>query len=268
MTRSVLFVDDEPRVLDGLRRGLRDLRHDWDLHFALGGCSALDALHPGLRLVVTDMRMPDVDGNDVLTAARDRAPYAARVVLSGNSDRSTARRAVGLAHRFLSKPCETALLQTLLPELVGYTDSAPQVAAFRPPAAHVERVAQLRLLIDAGAVPDAVDVAEQDPALVLVLLHAAASSAFLPGRACEDVRTALEHLGLVVVRELLDDPALVAGGPRVEPAAGSGLPTVRALAGLGTLLPAGSLGPLLRLWGLPPGLTEQAEAVQQTGAAA
>lgn len=264
MRRSVLFVDDEPRILDGLRRSLRDLRHDWDLRFAAGGEAAVEALDPTLTVVVSDMRMPGLDGVDVLTAARGRAPGAARMILSGNSDRGTALRAVGLAHRFLAKPCEAAVLLDLLPELASCVEAGAEVAALGGPPADAARLSAVRALLGSGAGPvEVAALVEQEPALALLVLHAAASSFVVPGRPCPDVRTAVEHLGPPVLRELLEQPGLldvVGDAPRALAPGTAG-----ALAGLAPLLPPGTLVPLLRLWGLTPTLLAEVEAVSAEG---
>lgn len=261
MTRSVLFVDDEQRILDGLRRSLRDLRHDWDLRFALGGEAALDALDAGLTVVVSDMRMPDVDGVEVLRAARERAPRAARVILSGNSDRSASRRAAQVAHRFLAKPCESGVLQALLPALAACTEAAPGLAALGPLPLSQQRVDRLRLLLDrAPAQEDVVALVEQDPALTLTVLHVACCSFFAAARECVDVAAAVEHVGPAVLRELLDEPGLLVAvetGPQAVPHPD---PTAGALAGLAPVLPQGALRLLLLLRGLPGALADRASA--------
>ncbi|MGB2821543.1 MAG: response regulator, partial [Phycisphaerae bacterium] len=60
---SVLFVDDEPRILNGLHRSLRAMRHEWDMALATGGAEALETLATRpFDVVVSDMRMPGMDG--------------------------------------------------------------------------------------------------------------------------------------------------------------------------------------------------------------
>ena len=73
MVRKLLFVDDEPKVLEGLRRMLRPLRDEWDMAFARGGPEALQLLgRDAFDVVVTDMRMPDMDGAELLAQVRGR----------------------------------------------------------------------------------------------------------------------------------------------------------------------------------------------------
>jgi len=108
MTR-VLFVDDETRVLEGLQRMLRARRHDWEMVFADSGASALEACDRSpFDVVVSDMRMPGMDGASLLSEVQRRHPDTVRIVLSGHADRAGAARAARVAHQFLAKPTDAA----------------------------------------------------------------------------------------------------------------------------------------------------------------
>ena len=82
--KRVLFVDDEPQLLDGLRVGLYSRRKDWDMQFAPGGEKAIELMQQShFDVLVTDLRMPGVDGTEViraLAAVADRPPI---IVMSG-----------------------------------------------------------------------------------------------------------------------------------------------------------------------------------------
>jgi DNA-binding NtrC family response regulator len=101
----ILFVDDEPNVLQGLQRMLRHMRADWDMRFVDSGHAALDAMeNERFDAVVTDMRMPGMDGAELLAEVRRRDSGVVRVILSGYSDAESVMRTVGPAHQFLAKP--------------------------------------------------------------------------------------------------------------------------------------------------------------------
>ena len=111
MNQKVLFVDDEPNVLQSIRR---NLRKRFDLDTAEGGEAALQKLgeSDGFAVIVSDMRMPGMNGVELLSEAKKRWPDTVRVMLTGNADQQTAVDAVnhGDVFRFLNKPCETEAL--------------------------------------------------------------------------------------------------------------------------------------------------------------
>ncbi|BDI29875.1 signal transduction protein [Capsulimonas corticalis] len=115
MKREILFVDDEPNVLQGLQRMLRPLRDVWNVKFAEGGAQALQMLAEApFDVVVSDMRMPGMSGSQLLSAVRDRHPQIIRVILSGQSEKEFILEAVTAAHQFLSKPCEAEVLKATI----------------------------------------------------------------------------------------------------------------------------------------------------------
>ena len=129
MPLKVLFVDDEPRVLEGLGRILRPLRQEWDMHFARSGAEALDRLAQSeFHVLVTDVRMPDMDGVELLTKVRQHYPQVLRIVLTGQCGPKAGLQVVRMAHRQLSKPCDPDELRTTvqrifaLRELLGRAD--------------------------------------------------------------------------------------------------------------------------------------------------
>lgn len=112
---SILFVDDEPRVLEGIRDVLWPQRRRWAVTLAQGGDAALKLLaERTFDVVVTDLRMPGVDGFAVLERLKERHPRTVRLVLSGDPQRETAMKLVPQAHRALLKPCRTEELRAAL----------------------------------------------------------------------------------------------------------------------------------------------------------
>lgn len=110
----ILFVDDEPRVLRGLERTLGSLRGEWDMAFAGGGEAALALCSAGraFDVVVSDIRMPGVDGTALLHRVRTLLPDAVRIALTGHADQDETLR--GLVHGFLAKPCDPRELRALV----------------------------------------------------------------------------------------------------------------------------------------------------------
>ncbi|MCB0320159.1 MAG: response regulator, partial [Bdellovibrionales bacterium] len=112
MKNQILFVDDEANLLSGLQRLLRPLRADWDMEFVLGGRQALERIHQNcFDVVVTDMKMPEIDGSHVLKEVKEICPFSVRMVLSGQAENDALLRAIRYTHQYFSKPCEPELLQ-------------------------------------------------------------------------------------------------------------------------------------------------------------
>ena len=75
--KRILFVDDEPMVLDGLRRMLRGMRNEWEMEFVTSGHDALKILDgKRFNVIVTDMRMPGMDGCQLLNHVKELHPQA------------------------------------------------------------------------------------------------------------------------------------------------------------------------------------------------
>jgi putative nucleotidyltransferase with HDIG domain len=112
---AVMFVDDEPLVLQGLQRMLRPEREHWDMRFVRSAAEALALLErEPMDAVVSDLRMPGMDGAALLTAVMDRHPHMVRIVLSGEMDRDLTFRTVHCAHQYLAKPCDADTLKRTL----------------------------------------------------------------------------------------------------------------------------------------------------------
>lgn len=108
---AVLFVDDEPCVLDGISNALFGKFDRWQVHFTRSGAGALDVLtRERIDVLVSDMRMPGMPGEELLEQVRLAHPTVARVALSGDPERFVSERARQLLHEVLRKPCDGGAL--------------------------------------------------------------------------------------------------------------------------------------------------------------
>ncbi len=117
---AILFVDDEPSLLQGLRLSLRKQRKVWNMAFAEDGAAALEALEKQpFDVVVSDMRMPRMDGGTLLQRVKTLQPQAIRIVLTGQADADAALRSIPVAHQFLCKPCDPVTVREVITRALG-----------------------------------------------------------------------------------------------------------------------------------------------------
>ncbi|MEA3280114.1 MAG: HD domain-containing phosphohydrolase, partial [Thermodesulfobacteriota bacterium] len=115
MNNKILAVDDEQNLLDSLKR---QLRKKFPIETALGPEEGLKAIaaHGPFAVILSDLRMPVMDGIQFLSRASEIAPDSVRIMLTGNADLQNAIHAVnkGNIYRFLTKPCATEILASVL----------------------------------------------------------------------------------------------------------------------------------------------------------
>lgn len=210
--RRVLFVDDEPQILEGLRRMLRTQRVRWEMVFAAGGEQAVNELEAArFDVIVSDVRMPGIDGPRLLAYARERFPAVVRIALSGYTDLGGALRSAAVAHQFLAKPCDAGLLKEVVERACELGTSladesirchAGAIAALPSRPRVFDR---LTCLLDdpEATVPAVARLVEQDVALCAKLLQLLNSAFFgLPRRQLTDIETAVGYLGTSMLRRL------------------------------------------------------------------
>lgn len=118
MKMRILFVDDDPMILLGLRRTLRSMRDEWEMLFVERASEALAAMAEGpFDIVVTDMHLQDMHGLRLLAKTRERFPGTYRMVLSGDAECDLAASDMGIAQRFLNKPCTQETLVFTIKEV-------------------------------------------------------------------------------------------------------------------------------------------------------
>ena len=115
MKKSILFVDDEPKILQGLRRMLHSMRKEWYMEFAESGYQALEILNNShFDVVVTDMRMPGMNGLELLIEIKKLYPNVIRIVLSGQASKDVIIQSIGPIHQYLSKPTNSDKMKFII----------------------------------------------------------------------------------------------------------------------------------------------------------
>jgi HD-like signal output (HDOD) protein len=210
--KRILFVDDEVKLLDGLRRLLRANRKDWDVSFAASGAEALALMDANpVDVVVTDMRMPGMDGAALLEQVSERHPTAIRIVLSGHFEVEAGLRAIPVAHQFLAKPCDPEILKAAIERSSQLSFTAPDAATRRAIGAIGALPSPSRtciLLTEAVRDPstsldEVARIIADDVALTAKVLQLVNSAFFHIAREIPDIRSAISCLGLDLLREVV-----------------------------------------------------------------
>lgn len=112
MSLTVLFVDDEPRILKALQRNLRSMSGQWDMTFVSDPEDALATMaRASVDVIVSDMRMPRMDGGKLMGIVSRKYPGTYRIILSGDWEQDATQDDVRAnAHQCLSKPCDKETL--------------------------------------------------------------------------------------------------------------------------------------------------------------
>ncbi|HUN61273.1 MAG TPA: response regulator [Candidatus Sulfotelmatobacter sp.] len=210
--KRILFVDDEVSILDALKRMLRPMRAEWEMAFAPGGEGALSMLAAApFDVIVTDMRMPGMDGASLLEIVRDKYPSMLRIILSGYTELQASLRAVPVAHQFLLKPCDPEMLRagiaraTSLGEVLNSKMLTGLVGALRELPSLPSIYDQLRLALEQPdtTIEQVAQIVQQDVAVSAKVLQLVNSAFFGLARDVSDLKTAVSCLGLSVMHDLV-----------------------------------------------------------------
>lgn len=209
--KRILFVDDESKILDGIRRMLYADRQRWDVQFSVGGEAALKACEAGnFDVVVSDMRMPGMDGAALLNHIRDRFPSTARIVLSGYSEAALATRAVPMAHRFLTKPCNASELQSTIERVCTLQDllSAPEIRRIVGTVGELPSLSRTYTSLTEAvnepstSISQVADIIGRDVAMSAKVLQLVNSAFFGLAQKVTNVQNAAAYLGMETIKNL------------------------------------------------------------------
>lgn len=264
MNEKILLVDDEPAVLQGYQRLLH---RDFKIHIAVGGTEALAAIAKDgpYAVVVSDMRMPGMDGIQLLTRIKAESPDTTRIMLTGNADIETAMTAIneGNIFRILVKPCPKELLartlkagleqnrlvtaekELLEKTLSGSIHVLTEVLSLVNPAAFSRAQRLYRYIshvVSRLALPGAwrFEIAAMMSQLGCVMLHPETIDAIYAGQKLTPEEQARFETHPQLGRDLISNI------PRMEPVAWM-IAHQRSLESRDEPLPSGEMGPVARL---------------------
>jgi HD-like signal output (HDOD) protein len=210
--RRILFVDDEPMVLKGLQRTLRKMRAEWEMTFASSSKEALEILgSEPYDVIVSDLRMPEMDGVQLLAEVKNKHPEVVRIILSGQVEQETTFKSVQLAHQSLSKPCDADILKHTLNKLfalrnvledesikriVSQTETLPSL-----PAVYTEIISELQSTDP--SVQKVGDIIANDLAMAAKILQVVNSAFFGLIRKISNPKEAVMLLGTETIKALV-----------------------------------------------------------------
>jgi HD-like signal output (HDOD) protein len=210
--KRILFVDDEPSILDGLRDLLRRRRKEWHMVFALSGEAALLELRAApYDILVSDMRMPGMDGLALLQRVQKEFPSVVRMVLSGHADTEASMRAIPLVHQYLSKPIDAGSFQNVLERACHLQDllgdeklrMAIGQAGVLPSQPQVHAVLTQALADPDVSAAKIARIIEQDIAMSAEILRLTNSAYFGQARRMSDLQSAVSYLGVSMIKHLV-----------------------------------------------------------------
>jgi len=234
MPKRLLFVDDEPLVLDGLRCALRDMRFEWEMKFVDSGSRALEELdREPYDAIITDMGMPAMDGAQLLEAVQERHEDMVRIVLSEHSSESSVLSSIAPTHQSLSKPCDTEELKLRLSLALSMRDALTN-RTLKALIARLRSIPSLPILYDeltaalastSTSLSQLERIVEKDVGMAAKILQLA-NSAFIGARSeVSSLRQAVSLIGTEPIRTLVMSVHIFSQFDRI-PAVRTYLPTL------------------------------------------
>lgn len=210
--KQILFVDDDTDLLAGLRARLYRHRSEWDMRFVESGAAAIAAMEQQpADVIVSDMRMPAMNGGELLGIVKTRWPETIRIVVSGYSDPGQVLQLVAVAHQYASKPCDAQQLQNIIERCLRLD----QLLKDERLRAVVGRIGKLPAMpktyqrlqaVLANSNASALDVArviESDALIAAKVLQVANSAFFRLAKPMTRIREAVAYLGHSCIRNLV-----------------------------------------------------------------
>lgn len=210
--KTILFVDDEPNILAGLQRMMRPLRQDMDFYFVESGEEALASLAAHqVDVIVSDMRMPGMDGAELLAIVQEKFPQTIRIMLTGQADEEAILRTVGVVHQYIAKPSDPETLKGVLIRACAlqslmrhdHLQSLATRIGSLPSLPAVYAQLQRKLREPECSLADIAAILEQDLAMSAKVLQLVNSAFFGLYKNIDCIARAVNLLGLDTVRALV-----------------------------------------------------------------
>jgi len=208
----ILFVDDDTNLIQGLKRLLYSMRKEWEMYFCDNVEEALNVLeNKSVDIIVSDMRMPIMDGAALLKLVKERYPQVIRIILSGYSGQEMSIKASGLAHRFLAKPATADTIKNTISGISSLRELVKNPKLLRLVSGVTKLPSLPQLYIDleteissqSPSLKKIGDLISRDISMTVKLLQLVNSAFFGLPQNISDPIQALNFLGLEVVKSLV-----------------------------------------------------------------
>ncbi len=207
----ILFVDDDPLILELIKFTVEAMKGQWEVSFATSAKQALELVQAGpFDAVVSDMRLPGMSGGQLLNEIMRQWPATARIILSGYGDQEEVLRCVGATHQFLLKPFQLPELQGVLQRVKGLKSrlASPEIQRLVAKRESLPSVPQVYFkILETLQNPECSaeqlgEIVATDPALTTKLLQLVNSAFMGFAREVSNAEEAVVLLGTGTIRSL------------------------------------------------------------------
>ncbi|MEM9444239.1 MAG: response regulator [Verrucomicrobiota bacterium] len=208
----ILFVDDDKDSLYALQRELRPLEDKWEILYISRPSEAISTLESRkIDIIISDMRMPFMNGSELLNYVMFRFPETIRFILSSFADQDLVIKCIGSTHQYLAKPCKLEVIENTITQAIKTRQSMKREALSRFVAkiGHFPRIPPMYVkMIEKVQDPnvktvDFIKIIELDPIVSAKIICTANSSYFKLPDNIATLEAAIQHLGIDMIKHLV-----------------------------------------------------------------
>ncbi|MCK9329880.1 MAG: response regulator [Candidatus Cloacimonetes bacterium] len=216
--KSILFVDDEIRILDAFKRTFRKYNKQWDMYFALSGNEALSLMETRknknlspINIIISDMKMPGMNGSELLKIISEKYPNTIRFILSGQAEEKEFINSFSYIHQYFSKPLESEQLINSVTRIFNIrkyinnqeiNDLIIQIKNLPVLPSIYTKIDNL-LKTDNYSIKSLSEIINQDISLTAKILQLANSSYFSISKRISDLQQAISVIGIEYLKNLI-----------------------------------------------------------------
>jgi HD-like signal output (HDOD) protein/CheY-like chemotaxis protein len=224
--KNILFVDENENVISGIQRQLRSYREQWQLFFATNANQALELMEQNsIDLIISDMMLPKMRGDELLKIVGDRYPMTVRLILSGLTDEASLKSALQVAHQYLSKPCSAETLRETISQVfkIQFCLDNFRIAKTLGDASQLPSLPSIYHELNAAigdektTVKDLAKIFSRDMVLTAKLLHLINSPYFGMNRVISNLEEAINLIGIKKLNNLVVSVHVKSAFPVTDP---------------------------------------------------